>query len=224
MFLPGNKKKLTNVSVVSLKKFGRKYELAVYPNKLYEYRGKITSNIADIVHVDKIFASVSKGKLCPEKYLKDFNMPYEQIIKEILDKGVEQKDTKTRNFELEKTENEIICLVKSRLLNKGKFMSEDFVRKLIAGFNITVGNAKVQALEIVKILSEAGYEKIKMKIKVSDKKHIESIKKAIACVVFEESIVKIDSSDYPELRSFCEKNRIDFIIMPKEDVVEEQLC
>lgn len=63
MFLPENRKRLTNVCVVSLKKFGRRYEVAVYPNKLYEYRNGITPAITDIVHTDQIFSSVSKGKL-----------------------------------------------------------------------------------------------------------------------------------------------------------------
>lgn len=62
MFLPENQKRLTNVSVVSLKKFGKRYELAVYPNKLYEYRNGMNTPLSEILHTDQIFASVSKGK------------------------------------------------------------------------------------------------------------------------------------------------------------------
>lgn len=62
MFLPENQKRLTNVSVVSLKKFGKRYELAVYPNKLYEYRNGMNTPLSEILHTDQIFVNVSKGK------------------------------------------------------------------------------------------------------------------------------------------------------------------
>lgn len=40
IFTPSNQIKLTNVSVVRLKKGGKRFELACYKNKLIDYRNK----------------------------------------------------------------------------------------------------------------------------------------------------------------------------------------
>ena len=40
IFTPSNQVKLTNVSVVRLKKAGKRFELACYKNKLIDYRNK----------------------------------------------------------------------------------------------------------------------------------------------------------------------------------------
>ena len=41
IFTPINQVKLTNVSVVRLKKGGRRFELACYRNKVQDYRNKL---------------------------------------------------------------------------------------------------------------------------------------------------------------------------------------
>lgn len=41
LFTPTNQKRLTNVSVVRLKKGGNRYELACYPNKVKAWRNKL---------------------------------------------------------------------------------------------------------------------------------------------------------------------------------------
>lgn len=41
IFTPINQVKLTNVSVVRLKKGGKRFELACYRNKVQEYRNKV---------------------------------------------------------------------------------------------------------------------------------------------------------------------------------------
>lgn len=40
-FTPVNQVKLTNVSIVRLKKGGKRFELACYPNKVIEWRNKV---------------------------------------------------------------------------------------------------------------------------------------------------------------------------------------
>ena len=44
IFTPINQVKLTNVSIVRLKKGGKRFELACYKNKVQEYRNKVYPN------------------------------------------------------------------------------------------------------------------------------------------------------------------------------------
>lgn len=224
MFLPESQKKLTNVSVVSIRKFGKRYEVAVYPNKLYEYRNGITTTVSEIVHTDQIFTNVSKGEVCPDSLLQKFNKPKHRIIEEILLKGIEQKDTKTRNFELKKAENEIVHFIQTRILNKGKYMNVDTIRKLLRSFKIEPGNSKTQAQSIIKALTKMGYEKIKMIIEVADEKEIPRIAKEVDSEVVLGTIIKISTDAYREFKSFCAKNNIRFKILENEEVDEEYIC
>ena len=41
IFTPTNQKRLTNVAVVRLKKAGKRFEIACYPNKVTSWRNKV---------------------------------------------------------------------------------------------------------------------------------------------------------------------------------------
>jgi len=41
IFTPTNQKRLTNVAVVRLKKGGKRFEIACYPNKVTSWRNKV---------------------------------------------------------------------------------------------------------------------------------------------------------------------------------------
>ena len=47
IFTPTNQKRLTNVAVVRLKKAGKRFEIACYPNKVTSWRNKVYVYIAD---------------------------------------------------------------------------------------------------------------------------------------------------------------------------------
>ncbi|CAH7665949.1 SBDS protein C-terminal domain-domain-containing protein, partial [Phakopsora pachyrhizi] len=61
--------KLTNVSVVRLKRSGKRFEVACYKNKVREWRNGIESDLSEVVQTDQIFTNVSKGQLSPESDL-----------------------------------------------------------------------------------------------------------------------------------------------------------
>jgi ribosome maturation protein SDO1 len=53
--------KLSNVSVVRLKKAGKRFEIACYKNKVLEYRSKVEKQLDQVLQIDQVFINVSKG-------------------------------------------------------------------------------------------------------------------------------------------------------------------
>ena len=62
---------LTNVSVVRLKRGGKKFELACYSNKVMNWRSKQEGNLAEVLQIDKIFTDVVKGEFAKQKDIKN---------------------------------------------------------------------------------------------------------------------------------------------------------
>ena len=46
IFTPTNQKRLTNIAIVRLKKGGKRFEIATYPNKVSQWRNKMYGNNA----------------------------------------------------------------------------------------------------------------------------------------------------------------------------------
>lgn len=66
---PSNQIKLTNVSLVRLKKGKKRFELACYKNKLLEYRSGTETDLDNVLQVPTIFLNVSKGETAPNAEL-----------------------------------------------------------------------------------------------------------------------------------------------------------
>lgn len=110
---PANQIKLTNVSIVRLKKAGKRFEVACYKNKVLDWRSGAETDLDEVVQIENIFFNVSKGALVPQEDLKKaFNSTNTlEIIKEILKKGELQVGEKERNHELSSSWKEIVTLV-----------------------------------------------------------------------------------------------------------------
>lgn len=79
---PSNLIKLTNVSVVRLKKEGKRFEIACYKNKVVEWRNGIEKDIDEVLQTNSVFTNVSKGQIaCMEDLKKIFKT---EDINEIL--------------------------------------------------------------------------------------------------------------------------------------------
>ncbi|RVD91072.1 exosome subunit [Tubulinosema ratisbonensis] len=218
MFLPENVKKYTNVNVVSLRKYGNKYEIAVQPNKLTDYRNnKISLN--EVLLSDNIFINVSKAEICPDDLLIMFHKPKEEIFKEILTYGTEQKATKTRNAELLQIENEIITILQRKILFKEKFLSVFYLKRIISSFSVDTTNPKIQAQEIIKKLVSLGFKKLEMRIQLND---AINFKELFDCRV-EENVLFISSDDFPAFRAHCLENDIKFKILESIEVHDEKI-
>ncbi|KAF7683866.1 Ribosome maturation protein SDO1 [Astathelohania contejeani] len=221
-FTPENLKKLTNVNIVSLKRYGKKFQLALFPNKLYEYRNNITTDLSQILHTKQIFKNVSKGELCNKKDLAMFNCSHDEIIELILKYGIEQKDIKTRLHELNQIEKEIVQIIKTRIMDQHmKYLDDSVAFSLIKCYPIDINkNPKVQANDIIKMLLHKGYKKIKMKIRIEtpDYKLPDIIKYEII-----DGVIHIDTDDYKEFEKYCKSKNYKFTISLKEDVGEEEI-
>ncbi|KAJ7226086.1 SBDS protein C-terminal domain-containing protein [Mycena pura] len=110
---PSNQIKLTNVSIVRLKKGGKRFEIACYKNKVQEWRTGVETNLDDVLQISNVFMNVSKGELAKTNDLqKAFGKSdVEEIVKEILKKGEVQVNEKERDHDLGALRREIATLV-----------------------------------------------------------------------------------------------------------------
>ena len=77
--------RLTNVSIVRLKKGGKRFEIACYKNKVQEWRSGVETNIDDVLQIASVFVNVSKGELAKSQDLqKSFGTTdRDTIVKEV---------------------------------------------------------------------------------------------------------------------------------------------
>ncbi|KAG5969768.1 hypothetical protein E4U58_001094 [Claviceps cyperi] len=117
---PSNQIKLTNVSLVRLKKGKKRFEIACYKNKVMEYRSGIETDLDNVLQIPNVFLNVSKGQTAPREDLeKAFGKgkATNDIVLEILKKGELQVGEKERAAQLERVHNEVIDIVASKLVD-----------------------------------------------------------------------------------------------------------
>ncbi|CAI0654100.1 unnamed protein product, partial [Colletotrichum noveboracense] len=117
---PSNQIKLTNVSMVRLKKGKKRFEIACYKNKVMEWRSGVETDLDNVLQIPNVFLNVSKGQTAPKEDLeKAFGKgkSTDDIVLEILKKGEMQVGGKERAEQLERVHNEVIGIVASRLVD-----------------------------------------------------------------------------------------------------------
>ncbi|KAF5572432.1 SDO1-like protein [Fusarium pseudoanthophilum] len=117
---PSNQIKLTNVSLVRLKKGKKRFELACYKNKVLEWRSGIETDLDNVLQIPNVFLNVSKGQTAPREDLdKAFGKgkSTDDIILEILKKGEMQVGEKERAAQTERVHNEVVSIVASKLVD-----------------------------------------------------------------------------------------------------------
>ncbi|KAK4123324.1 Shwachman-Bodian-diamond syndrome protein [Parathielavia appendiculata] len=117
---PSNQIKLTNVSLVRLKKGKKRFELACYKNKVLEWRSGIEKDLDNVLQIPSVFLNVSKGQTAPSAELaKAFGKEtsVDDIILEILRKGELQVGEKERTAQLERVHNEVVSIITSKLVD-----------------------------------------------------------------------------------------------------------
>ncbi|CAD6957753.1 unnamed protein product [Tilletia caries] len=142
---PANQIKLTNVSVVRLKKGGKRFEIACYKNK-----------VAPNEDLLKIFGTTE----------------LEPIVLDILKKGELQVGEKERSHELSSTWRDIATQVVEKCIDprSQRPYTVGMIEKAMAEVHFSVKpgkSAKSQALELIKILQEKKtipIERARMKI------------------------------------------------------------
>ncbi|KIY64508.1 Shwachman-Bodian-diamond syndrome protein [Cylindrobasidium torrendii FP15055 ss-10] len=174
---PSNQIKLTNVSIVRLKKGGKRYEVACYKNKVQEWRNGVEKNIDDVMQISNVFINVSKGEVAKTNDLKKSfgTTDIETIVDEILKKGEVQVNEKERDHDLSALRKEIVTLVAEKCVDPAtqrphpvglidKAMTE-------AGYSVKANKtAKSQVTECIRILqtdSTLPLQRARMRIRVT---------------------------------------------------------
>lgn len=117
---PSGQIKLTNVSLVRLKKGKKRFEIACYKNKVLEWRSGIETDLDNVLQIPNVFLNVSKGQTVPSAELaKAFgkDMKLNDIILEILNKGEIQVGDKERAAQLDRVHAEVVAFVAERLVD-----------------------------------------------------------------------------------------------------------
>ncbi|GAO49893.1 Shwachman-Bodian-diamond syndrome protein [Saitoella complicata NRRL Y-17804] len=99
IFQPSGQIKLTNVSIVRLRKGGKRFEIACYKNKVQEYRSGTEKNLDEVLQISNVFMNVSKGQVASSEDLKKCfkTENVEECVAEILKKGEMQVGDKERS-------------------------------------------------------------------------------------------------------------------------------
>ncbi|KAF9535785.1 SBDS protein C-terminal domain-containing protein [Crepidotus variabilis] len=173
---PSNQIKLTNVSIVRLKKGGKRFEIACYKNKVQEFRNGVESNLDDVLQVNNVFMNVSKGEVAKNNDLqKAFGKSdVSEIVKEILRKGEVQVGEKEREHDLISLRKEIATLVSEKCVDPAtqRPYPVGMIEKAMteAGYSVKQNkNAKSQVSECIKLLqtdSQLPIQRARMRIKV----------------------------------------------------------
>ncbi|KAL8700388.1 MAG: hypothetical protein Q9224_000993 [Gallowayella concinna] len=117
---PSNQIRLTNVSLVRLKKGKKRFEIACYKNKVLEYRSGVETDLDNVLQIPSVFLSVGKGQTAPTQDLaKAFGpkTPLDDVIMEILNKGEMQVGEKERHAQLERVHHEVLDIVAGKLVD-----------------------------------------------------------------------------------------------------------
>ncbi|KAJ2905933.1 hypothetical protein MKZ38_003721 [Zalerion maritima] len=117
---PSNQIKLTNVSIVRLRKAKKRFEIACYKNKVLEFRQGLETDIDSVLQISQVFLNVSKGQTAPKSDLdKAFGKGtgMDKICDEILRKGEIQVGEGERKEQMERTKMEVVSIVASKLVD-----------------------------------------------------------------------------------------------------------
>ncbi|KAF2119846.1 shwachman-Bodian-diamond syndrome protein-like protein [Lophiotrema nucula] len=164
---PSGQVKLTNVAYVRMKKGKRRYEVACYKNKILEYRNKVDTKIDNVLQIDKVYINVSKGQEASKADLaKDFgkDKTIEEIIDDILNNGTIQIGEKERQAALERTHNEVINIVASKLVdpNTKRVYTTGMIEKMLEKLSSETAHQQQEA-KVERAAPENGEEKGKEK-------------------------------------------------------------
>ncbi|KAF9645034.1 Shwachman-Bodian-diamond syndrome protein [Thelephora ganbajun] len=174
---PSNQIKLTNVSIVRLKKGGKRFEIACYKNKVQEWRNGVESNIDDVLQISNIFVNVSKGEVAKANDLeKAFGtLNTDDIVKEILKKGEVQVGEKEREHDIASLRKELATLVAEKCVDPStqRPYPVGMIEKAMTevGYSVkTNKTAKSQVSECIRLLqtsSNLPIQRARMRVRVT---------------------------------------------------------
>ncbi|KAK9450341.1 SBDS protein C-terminal domain-containing protein [Limtongia smithiae] len=213
---PSNQIKLTNVSLVRMRKGKRRFELACYQNKVQDWRSGVETDLDEVLQIPNVFLNVSKGQVAPNDDLKASfgTTDTDKIILEILKKGELQVGEKERQAKQQQQHATVIELVASKCVNPGtkRPYPTTIIEKALSeiGVNFIASKSpKAQALDAIKQLIAKQIIPIaraQMRIRVSgDKKEAKKYRDKIVALI--ETIVEEDWSQEWECIGFIDPGK-----------------
>ncbi|EPS45441.1 hypothetical protein H072_612 [Dactylellina haptotyla CBS 200.50] len=134
---PSGQIKLTNVSIVRMRKAKKRFELACYKNKVLEWRNGVEKDIDEVLQIHQVFLNTSKGAVAPTADLQKAwpGKSQEEIILEILAKGELQVGDKERGQQLEMLQKEVIQIVTEKCVDpgSGRVYTPGMIEKALEG-------------------------------------------------------------------------------------------
>ncbi|ETK88108.1 SBDS family rRNA metabolism protein [Phytophthora nicotianae] len=172
---PVGKIVLTNVAVVRMRKGGKRFEIACYKNKVFNWRNGVEEDIDEVLQIAKVYENVSKGKFAKKSdWSKAFGVQSEeQACRSILDHGELQVSEGERKALVENMYRDIATIIADKCVNPTSnrpypYTVIERVMKEIHYAVIPNRSAKQQALELIKKLPEhIPLARAKMKIQVT---------------------------------------------------------
>ncbi|KAF1811745.1 shwachman-Bodian-diamond syndrome protein-like protein [Eremomyces bilateralis CBS 781.70] len=116
---PSNFIKLTNVSLVRMRRGKKRFEIACYKNKVLEWRSGVEKDLDNVLQIHNVFLNVSKGQVASSDDLKKAfgAKKLDDIILEVLSKGELQVGEKERNAQLDRIRHEVLDIVAGKLVD-----------------------------------------------------------------------------------------------------------
>lgn len=158
---PASQIKLTNVSMVRMKKGKQKFELACYQNKVQDWRKKVEKELDEVLQIPQVFVNVSKGQVASNaELMKAFGTSNtDEVILEILEKGEIQLNEKERNANNQQKQNEFLNIISTKCINPKtkKRFPPSMIQKALGEVNFHLNTnkpPKTQALDAIKLLVE----------------------------------------------------------------------
>ena len=146
IFTPINQVKLTNVSIVRLKKHGKRFEVACYKNKILDWKNKLTKQIDQVLQTETVFSNVSKGQVAKKEDLSAAfpDLTPLQILEEILSKGEVQLGEKERDHQIDSSFKEIARIVSEKCVNPStqRLYSAAIIEKAMNDAHFSVNSLK----------------------------------------------------------------------------------
>ncbi|CCK73031.1 guanine nucleotide exchange factor SDO1 KNAG_0M01780 [Huiozyma naganishii CBS 8797] len=195
---PSGQIKLTNVSLVKLKKGKKRFEIACYQNKVQDYEEGVRKDLDEVLQIHQVFVNVPKGLIAPKDDLQKCfgTVDVDTVIAEILTKGEIQLSEKERQLMLNKINNEMLTIISAKCINpvSKKRYPPTMIHKALVQlkFSPVVNKpAKLQALEAIKLLVAKQIipivrAKMKVKVTVADPAAKSELVEKISKLVFAE--------------------------------------
>ena len=162
---PQNQKLLTNVCVVRLKKGGKRFEVACYPNTVVAWRSGAQKDLSEVLQCTAVFADVAKGiNARRSDVVAAFGTAdTDAVVREILANGELQVGDMERKAMLDATFKDIATIVAAKCVNPRTqrpipvTMVEKAMRDVLHYSVVPRKSPKQQALDVIRLLKERGF-------------------------------------------------------------------